>query len=123
MLRRTVLLLGLSVFAVFFSQVMGVAGAGGLCTLVLAFIAALGWKAEKVTAAPPSDAALLNLRSALLAPQVPVAALVGRVWDLFQPLLFGLIGAEILLEKIKAATVGKKLLLLLLPGNRLSARL
>lgn len=48
MLRRTLLLLGLSVFAVFFTHVIGVAGAGGLCTLVLAFIAALGWNAEKV---------------------------------------------------------------------------
>lgn len=50
MLRRTLLLLGLSVFAVFFTHVMGVAGAGGLCTLVLAFVAALGWNTEKVTA-------------------------------------------------------------------------
>ncbi|CAF90332.1 unnamed protein product, partial [Tetraodon nigroviridis] len=49
-LRRTLLLLGLSVFAVFFSHVMGVAGAGGLCALVLAFVAALGWRAEKVWA-------------------------------------------------------------------------
>lgn len=49
-LRRTLLLLGLSVFAVFSTHVMGVAGAGGLCTLVLAFVAALGWSAEKVTA-------------------------------------------------------------------------
>lgn len=43
------MLLGLSIFAVFFTHVIGVAGAGGLCTLVLAFIAALGWNAEKVT--------------------------------------------------------------------------
>lgn len=48
-LRRTLLLLALSIFAVFFSSVIGVAGAGGLCTLVLAFVAALGWSAEKVT--------------------------------------------------------------------------
>lgn len=48
-LRRTLLLLGLSIFAVFFTHVIGAAGAGGLCTLVLAFIAALGWNAEKVT--------------------------------------------------------------------------
>lgn len=48
MLRRTLLLLGLAIFAVFFTHVIGVAGAGGLCTLVLAFIAALGWNVEKV---------------------------------------------------------------------------
>uniref|UniRef100_H3CBR4 Cation/H+ exchanger domain-containing protein n=1 Tax=Tetraodon nigroviridis TaxID=99883 RepID=H3CBR4_TETNG len=83
-LRRTLLLLGLSVFAVFFSHVMGVAGAGGLCALVLAFVAALGWRAEKG----------------------PVAAVVGRLWDVLQPLLFGLIGAQIILEDLRAATVG-----------------
>lgn len=43
------MLLGLSTFSVFFSHVIGFAGAGGLCTLVLAFLAALGWKTEKVT--------------------------------------------------------------------------
>lgn len=49
MLRRTLILLGLSIFSVFFSHVIGFAGAGGLCTLVLAFLAALGWKTDKVT--------------------------------------------------------------------------
>ncbi|XP_068611960.1 sodium/hydrogen exchanger 9B2-like [Brachionichthys hirsutus] len=83
-LRRTVLLLGLSVFSVFFTHVLGFAGAGGLCTLVLAFLAALGWKADKA----------------------PVAALVGRAWDVFQPLLFGLIGAEIAVAALSPSTVG-----------------
>ncbi|XP_029696344.1 sodium/hydrogen exchanger 9B2-like isoform X4 [Takifugu rubripes] len=83
-LRRTLLLLGLSIFAVFFTHVIGAAGAGGLCTLVLAFIAALGWNAEKA----------------------PVAAMVGRSWDVFQPLLFGLIGAEIVVANLNPVTVG-----------------
>lgn len=43
------MLLALSIFSVFFSHVIGFAGAGGLCTLVLAFLAALGWKTDKVT--------------------------------------------------------------------------
>lgn len=43
------MLLGLSIFSVFFTHVIGFAGAGGLCTLVLAFLAALGWKTNKVT--------------------------------------------------------------------------
>uniref|UniRef100_A0A087YFB9 Cation/H+ exchanger transmembrane domain-containing protein n=1 Tax=Poecilia formosa TaxID=48698 RepID=A0A087YFB9_POEFO len=47
-LRRTLLLVGLSVFSVFFSHVVGFAGAGGLCTLVLSFLAALGWKTDKI---------------------------------------------------------------------------
>ncbi|XP_035519655.1 sodium/hydrogen exchanger 9B2-like [Morone saxatilis] len=83
-LRRTLMLLGLSIFSVFFSHVIGFAGAGGLCTLVLAFLAALGWKADKA----------------------PVAAMVGRLWDVFQPLLFGLIGAEITIATLSPSTVG-----------------
>ncbi|CAI5669726.1 unnamed protein product [Oreochromis niloticus] len=83
-LRRTLMLLGLSTFSVFFSHVIGFAGAGGLCTLVLAFLAALGWKTEKA----------------------PVAEMVGRSWDVFQPLLFGLIGAEITIKALSPSTVG-----------------
>ncbi|KAM8746897.1 sodium/hydrogen exchanger 9B2 isoform 1-T1 [Acanthopagrus schlegelii] len=83
-LRRTLMLLGLSIFSVFFSHVIGFAGAGGLCTLVLAFLAALGWKKDKA----------------------PVAAMVGLSWDVFQPLLFGLIGAEITITKLNPSTVG-----------------
>lgn len=112
-LRRTLLLLGLSVFAVFFSHVVGFAGAGGLCTLVLAFLAALGWKADKVTASIRSGSEswiLLSTHSttdSLCLPQAPVAAMVGRSWDVFQPLLFGLIGAEITIAKLNPNTVGK----------------
>uniref|UniRef100_A0A3P9I582 Cation/H+ exchanger transmembrane domain-containing protein n=1 Tax=Oryzias latipes TaxID=8090 RepID=A0A3P9I582_ORYLA len=83
-LGRTLMLLGLSVFSVFFSHVVGFSGAGGLCTLVHSFCAALGWKSEKA----------------------PVAAMVGRSWDLFQPLLFGLIGAEITISTLSPSTVG-----------------
>ncbi|KAG7256359.1 hypothetical protein CRUP_034790 [Coryphaenoides rupestris] len=82
--RRATMLLGLSVFSVFFSHVVGFAGAGGLSTLVLSFLAALAWKTDKA----------------------PVAALVGRSWDVFQPLLFGLIGAEITIAKLSVRTVG-----------------
>lgn len=83
-LRRCVMLLGLAVFAVFGSHVAGFAGAGGLCTLVMAFLASLAWGGDKA----------------------PVAAMVGRVWDIFQPLLFGLIGAEITVSTLDPNTVG-----------------
>uniref|UniRef100_A0A8C9XQS5 Cation/H+ exchanger transmembrane domain-containing protein n=1 Tax=Sander lucioperca TaxID=283035 RepID=A0A8C9XQS5_SANLU len=59
-------------------------GAGSLSTLVLSFLAALGWKTDKA----------------------PVAAMVGRSWDVFQPLLFGLIGAEITIKSLSPSTVG-----------------
>lgn len=47
-MKRSFLVLGLSVFAVFGSSVAGFPGSGGLCTLVLAFLAGLGWGTEKV---------------------------------------------------------------------------
>lgn len=48
MLKRSFLVLGLAVFALFGSNVAGIPGAGGLCTLVLTFVAGLGWGKSKV---------------------------------------------------------------------------
>ncbi|XP_030644223.1 sodium/hydrogen exchanger 9B2 [Chanos chanos] len=83
-MKRSFLLLGLCVFAVFGSNVAGIPGSGGLCTLVLAFLAGLGWRKAKV----------------------PVEGVVGHAWDIFQPLLFGLIGAEITITSLDANRVG-----------------
>ncbi|KAL0970532.1 hypothetical protein UPYG_G00243360 [Umbra pygmaea] len=83
-LKRSTMLLGLAVFSVFGSRVAGFPGAGGLCTLVMAFTASLGWGAQRA----------------------PVAAVLGRFWDIFQPLLFGLIGAEIKISSLNPNTVG-----------------
>uniref|UniRef100_A0A669EUH0 Cation/H+ exchanger transmembrane domain-containing protein n=1 Tax=Oreochromis niloticus TaxID=8128 RepID=A0A669EUH0_ORENI len=83
-MKRSFLVLGLSVFAVFGSGVAGFPGSGGLCTLVLAFLAGLGWGTEKAR----------------------VEEVVGWAWDVFQPLLFGLIGAEIRVSELEGHTVG-----------------
>ncbi|XP_076150101.1 sodium/hydrogen exchanger 9B2 isoform X1 [Alosa pseudoharengus] len=83
-MKRSFLVLGLSVFGVFGSNVAGFPGSGGLCTLVLAFVAGVGWKESKV----------------------PVEEIVGRAWDIFQPLLFGLIGAEMTFSELDGHTVG-----------------
>lgn len=81
-LKRSFLLLGLGVFAVFGSNVAGFPGSGGLCTLVLAFLAGTGWENK-----------------------ASVEEVVGKVWDVFQPLLFGLIGAEIRIGALEPITV------------------
>uniref|UniRef100_A0A8D0CDQ2 Cation/H+ exchanger transmembrane domain-containing protein n=1 Tax=Scleropages formosus TaxID=113540 RepID=A0A8D0CDQ2_SCLFO len=81
---RSFLLLGLSVFSVFASGVAGFPGSGGLCALVLSFLAGLGWGGSKA----------------------PVEDVVGRTWDVFQPLLFGLIGTEITISSLNPLTVG-----------------
>ncbi|XP_036372602.1 sodium/hydrogen exchanger 9B2 [Megalops cyprinoides] len=82
--KRSFLLLGLCVFAVFASNVAGFPGSGGLCTLVLAFLAGLGWGEAKAA----------------------VEEVVGGAWEVFQPLLFGLIGAEITISTLDPITVG-----------------
>ncbi|XP_078532194.1 sodium/hydrogen exchanger 9B2-like [Lissotriton helveticus] len=81
---RAYLILGLSVFAVFGSLFFGFPGSGGLCTLVLAFLAGMGWSSQKVE----------------------VEGIVAVAWDIFQPLLFGLIGAEISVTALRPDTVG-----------------
>ncbi|XP_028262902.1 sodium/hydrogen exchanger 9B2 isoform X2 [Parambassis ranga] len=83
-MKRSFLVLGLSVFAVFGSGVAGFPGSGGLCTIVLAFLAAIGWGTEKER----------------------VEEVVGWAWDVFQPLLFGLIGAEIRVSELEGHAVG-----------------
>ncbi|KAI1887531.1 hypothetical protein AGOR_G00191270 [Albula goreensis] len=91
-MKRSFLLLGLCVFAVFASNVAGFPGSGGLCTLVLAFLAGLGWGESKVA----------------------VEEVVGGAWEIFQPLLFGLIGAEITVSTLDPVTVGLGLATLLI---------
>uniref|UniRef100_A0A3Q3VZY9 Cation/H+ exchanger transmembrane domain-containing protein n=1 Tax=Mola mola TaxID=94237 RepID=A0A3Q3VZY9_MOLML len=83
-MKRSFLVLGLSVFAVFGSVLAGFPGSGGLCTLVLAFLAGFGWGTEKAR----------------------VEEVVGWAWDVFEPLLFGLIGAEIRISELEGRTVG-----------------
>ncbi|KAI7810680.1 putative mitochondrial sodium/hydrogen exchanger 9B2 [Triplophysa rosa] len=82
-LKRSFLVLGLSVFALFGSNVAGIPGAGGLCMLILAFVAGIGWGKDKA----------------------PVVEVVERFWYVSQPLLFGLIGAEIVISALEISTV------------------
>ncbi|KAJ1206298.1 hypothetical protein NDU88_001705 [Pleurodeles waltl] len=82
--KRGYLILGLSVSAVFGSLFFGFPGSGGLCTLVLAFLAGMGWSNQKAE----------------------VEDIVAVAWDIFQPLLFGLIGAEISVTALRPDTVG-----------------
>ncbi|KAM4708949.1 sodium/hydrogen exchanger 9B2-like [Discoglossus pictus] len=82
--KRAYLVLALSIFAVFASLFFGFPGSGGLCTLVMAFLAGMGWSTEKAV----------------------VEDIVAVGWDIFQPLLFGLIGAEISVASLRPETVG-----------------
>ncbi|XP_073897564.1 sodium/hydrogen exchanger 9B2 [Castor canadensis] len=82
--KRTFLVLGFSVLAVFSSVHFGFPGSGGLCTLVMAFLAGMRWSDKKSE----------------------VEKIIAVVWDVFQPLLFGLIGAEVSIASLRPDTVG-----------------
>ncbi|KAM5192278.1 sodium/hydrogen exchanger 9B2-like isoform 1-T1 [Mantella aurantiaca] len=81
--KRSYLILALSIFAVFGSLFFGFPGSGGLCTLVMAFLAGMGWSGEKAV----------------------VEDTVAVAWDIFQPLLFSLIGSEISIASLRPETV------------------
>ncbi|KAI4543107.1 hypothetical protein R6Z07F_007493 [Ovis aries] len=82
--KRAFLVLGLSVLAVFSSTYFGFPGSGGLCTLVTAFLAGRGWASTKTD----------------------VEKVIAVAWDIFQPLLFGLIGAEVSIAALRPETIG-----------------
>ncbi|KAM8808470.1 sodium/hydrogen exchanger 9B2-like [Eudromia elegans] len=82
--KRSYFVLGLAMFAVFGSTRFGFPGSGGLCTLVLAFVASVGWSDDKRA----------------------VEKIVAVAWDVFQPFLFGLIGAEVSVMSLRPETVG-----------------
>uniref|UniRef100_A0A8D0RUB0 Solute carrier family 9 member B2 n=1 Tax=Sus scrofa TaxID=9823 RepID=A0A8D0RUB0_PIG len=82
--KRAYLVLGLAVLAVFSSTYFGFPGSGGLCTLVMAFLAGKGWASTKVD----------------------VEKIIAVAWSIFQPLLFGLIGAEVSIASLRPETVG-----------------
>lgn len=39
--------------------------------------------------------------------QVRVQKIIGTAWDIFQPLLFGLVGAEVSVLSLKSNAIGK----------------
>lgn len=82
--KRSFLVLGFAVFAVFSSVYFGFPGSGGLCTLVMAFLAGMRWSDKKSE----------------------VEKIIAVAWDIFQPLLFGLIGAEVSIASLRPDTVG-----------------
>ncbi|GAB1288142.1 Sodium/hydrogen exchanger 9B1 [Apodemus speciosus] len=65
-------------------QHIGLHGSGGLVTLVLSFMAAKRWAEEKIG----------------------IQKIVANTWNIFQPLLFGLVGTEVSVESLESKTIG-----------------
>ncbi|KAM8906215.1 sodium/hydrogen exchanger 9B1 isoform 2-T3 [Lycaon pictus] len=83
-LKRAFLISSLSVSAVLGGHRIGLHAAGGLCTLVLSFVAGLNWSTEKVR----------------------VQRIIKTTWHVFQPLLFGLVGSEVSVASLKSNAIG-----------------
>ncbi|XP_054846395.1 sodium/hydrogen exchanger 9B2-like [Eublepharis macularius] len=82
--KRAFFVMGLSVLAVLSSKHLGFPGSGGLCTVVLSFLGGLAWSDEKRE----------------------VEEIVAIAWEILQPFLFSLIGAEISIVSIGARKIG-----------------
>ncbi|KAL8206868.1 UNVERIFIED_CONTAM: hypothetical protein K2H54_032782 [Gekko kuhli] len=82
--KRAFFVMGLSVFAVLSGKHFGFPGSGGLCTVVLSFMGGLAWSNEKRE----------------------VEEILAAAWEIFQPFLFSLIGAEMSIVSIGAKTFG-----------------
>lgn len=76
-LLRFVFLFGGALLALFGSQRIDFRGAGALSVLIMSFVAGVGWRRQGWT----ED----NV----------VATYLAKMWIVFQPILFGLIGTEI----------------------------
>ncbi|XP_062598598.1 sodium/hydrogen exchanger 9B2-like [Saccostrea cucullata] len=84
MFYRSMLLFAAGLMATFGSDVVHLPGAGPLGCLTLAFVAAFKWRKEREEGQPDT-----------------IAEVVGVLWMLCQPLLFGLIGAAVNFDSIK----------------------
>ncbi|XP_071953429.1 sodium/hydrogen exchanger 9B2-like [Antedon mediterranea] len=81
---RFLLLFCTGLFYIFGSNVAELSGAGALGCLTMAFVAGYGWKPNKE----------------------PIEKLMEFMWIIFQPLLFGLIGAEVKLSYLEPSSIG-----------------
>ncbi|XP_075211444.1 sodium/hydrogen exchanger 9B2-like isoform X2 [Lycorma delicatula] len=88
-LKRSVLVGGGGLTAVLGSQLVGYSGAGPLTCITASFTASLCWKLQGWSSN-----------------HNPVADVFSYVWLILQPMLFGLIGAEIDLTQLRMDTVG-----------------
>lgn len=83
--NRSILLISFALLFLFGSNMVNFPGAGALGVLCLGATTAYGWGDKD---------------------KVPVEQVMGVLWEIFQPLLFGLIGTEVSIEYLKPNLVG-----------------
>ena len=93
---RWLVLFGGGLIALFGAHLIHFDGAGGLATIIMAFVAGMQWRAEG------------------WGDHNPVTKTFQRMWIILQPVIFALIGTEIQVDKIDLPTLGYSLLVLVL---------
>jgi len=93
---RWLVLFGGGLIALFGAHLIHYDGAGGLATIIMAFVAGIQWRAEG------------------WGDHNPVSKTFQRMWIILQPVIFALIGTEIQVDKINGTTLGLSLVVLVL---------
>merc|ERR1712037_921931 len=93
---RWLVLLGGGLIALFGAHLIHYDGAGGLATIIMAFVASMQWRKEG------------------WGDHNPVSKTFQRMWIILQPVIFALIGTEIQIDKINLETLGYSILVLML---------
>jgi len=91
---RWLILLGGGLIAIFGAQLFHYDGAGGLATIILAFVAGMEWRKEG------------------WGDHNPVMKTFKRMWIILEPIIFALIGTEIQVDKIDFQVLGYSILVL-----------
>ena len=93
---RFLILFSGGLIALFGAHLLHYDGAGGLATLIMAFVAGIRWRKEG------------------WGDHNPVSKLFRQMWIILEPVIFGLIGTAIQVDKIEPTTLGYSILVLLL---------
>lgn len=81
---RSLLVISIGIFSIFATSRLNIPGCGAIMAITIPFVASKKWKDDKEE----------------------ISENVGKCWLVFEPVMFGLIGAEVLLNKLDAATIG-----------------
>ena len=93
---RWLVLLGGGIIALFGAHLIHYDGAGGLATIIMAFVAGMQWRKEG------------------WGDHNPVTKTFKRMWIILEPVIFALIGTEIQVDKINMNTLGLSIVVLLI---------
>merc|ERR1719481_535351 len=93
---RFIIMLAGGLVALFGAHLIHYDGAGGLATIIMAFVASMQWRKEG------------------WGDHNPVSKTFKRMWIILEPVIFALIGTEIQVDKINPNTLGLSILVLVL---------